>query len=667
MAERHAGQSFFGSSRTAVALGVAALASLALYIAGSQAVVQWREGVEYLSFVLQSFAKTPTLRPLPFDGPSPPLAWLTAAIAMASCIAVGWLVARGMRASRGAAPMGWAAGLAAAVVPPMVIATTRWPDGQGSVTNGVLAVGHALLVPLAWWWARSQPLDRAVRTAAPPPSRNVAAPLEDLPRAWVMVLLLIAVPLAVLVLLNGLSSIKGYDSFSDHIARPARWLATGRLVPGVFEEVVTHYPGNFELLVRWTLSLGTDRFAFLVAYGSSVAATWVVYRLAREVGQGTMAALVSALAAVSLQVLAYQSVVVYSDSFTALCLLLATWLLLVWLREGASDRRLTFGFGLALGLAMGAKYSAGPPAVVLGLLWLWHACRDVTREGFEQPLVDVRWLAPQLAWLVAGVLPGMAFWYVRNLVLQGNPFYPLSVAGLPGIPLGSLLAGAPGPKTLGDIASYPWLETGHGPGFETGLGATVATVVVLAVVMGPVIASKRPLLRFLWLVWVLAFLAWVQSGVMVPRYGLYPILLAFVFVGALLSAYPSGLLRIVATVAMAGTMLAVGFEMAGGTAYAELLIDPRPPVPTAIDSLPATQVLNLAGEPAGYHAMGRDYRHRVLSPFRQFSPDDARAAGLPYLLLPQAREEEFRKALPLQFLGRHGAEKGPGVSLWRLP
>ena len=90
-------------------------------------------------------------------------------------------------------------------------------------------------------------------------------------------------------------------------------------------------------------------------------------------------------------------------------------------------------------------------------------------------------------------------------------------------------------------------------------------------------------------------------------------------------------------------------------------------MPSAIDSLPATQILNLAGEPAGYYAMGRDYRHRVLSPFRQFSPADARAAALPYLLLPQAREAEFRRALPLQFLGRHGTEAGPGASLWRLP
>ncbi|MCE2902009.1 MAG: glycosyltransferase family 39 protein [Gemmatimonas sp.] len=667
MAEPRASRSFFGATRTAVAFGLAAVGSLALYLAQSQAVVQWRSGVDYLAFVLRSFAQTPVLHPIPLDGPALPWAFGTMAVGLAACVAVGWFVSRGMRASRGAAPMGWVAGLAAAVVPPMLIASARWPDGQGSVTNGVLAIGHALLVPLAWWWARSQPFNRVVRTAPLPPRSSAPPPLADLPRGWATILLVVAVPLAVLVLVNGLSSIKGYDSFSDHIARPARWLATGRLVPGVAEEVVTHYPGNFELLVRWTLSLGTDRFAFLVAYGSSAASTWVVYRLAREVDQGRVAALVSALAAASLQVLAYQSVVVYSDSFTALCLLLATWLLLVWIREGAADRRLVFGFGLALGLAMGAKYSAGPPAVVLGLLWTWHACRDVTREGFEQPLVDVRWLAPQLAWLVAGVLPGMAFWYARNLVLQGNPFYPLSVAGLPGIPLGSLLAGAPGPKTLGEIVSYPWLETGHGPGFETGLGATVATIVVLALLAGPLVANRRPRLRLLWLVWGLTFLAWVQSGVMVPRYGLYPILLAFVFVGALLSAYPSGLLRSVATIAITGTMLAVGFEMAGGTAYSALLYDPRPPVPAAIDSLPATQILNLAGEPAGYYAMGHDYRHRVLSPFRQFSPDDARAAKLPYLLLPPAREAEFRRALPLQFMGRYGSDNGPGSSLWHLP
>jgi hypothetical protein len=658
----------FGATRGATALGVAALGSLALYLTHSRAVTQSRNGIDYLSFVLRTFAAKPVVRPISLELTAPQLtvALLTTAGSAVACVLIGWFVARGLRATRGAAAMGWVVGLSAAVLPPMLVATARWPDGQGSVTNDVLTIGHLLLVPLAWWWSRVQPANPAV-FVPPPLRRDAPAMLDDLPAFWGTVLLLVAIPFALVVFVDGLSGVKGWDSFSDHLARSARWLATGRLVPGVAEEVVTHYPGNFELLVRWTLSLGTDRFAFLIAYGSSLAATWVVYRIAREVGQGIVAARVSAIAAASLQVLAYQSVVVYSDSFTALCLLLATWLLLIWIREGAADRRLSFGFGLALGLAMGTKYSAGPPAVVLGLLWTWHAGCDVRREGFEQPLIDLRWLMPQLAWLVAGVLPGMAFWYVRNLVLQGNPFYPLSVAGLPGIPLGNLLAGAPGPRSLGDIVRYPWLETGHGPGFETGLGATVATVVVLAVLAGPAIVRTRPALRFLWLVTVLAFLAWLQSGILVPRYGIFPILLAFTFVGALLVAFPSGLLRTVSVLSMLGTMLAVGFEMVGGTAYTMLLYDPRRPVPVAIDALPATQILNLAGEPAGYYAMGRDYRHRVLSPFRPFSPTDARAAGLRYLLLPQAREAEFTRALPLQFVGRYGDANGPGSSLWRLP
>lgn len=203
------------------------------------------------------------------------------------------------------------------------------------------------------------------------------------------------------------------------------------------------------------------------------------------------AARLSALAAASLQVLAYQSIVVYSDTFTALCLLLATWLLLLWVRGGGTDRSLSFAFGLALGIAMGAKYSAGPPAVVLTVFWAWYASRGPQREGFDQPLVDWGALVQQGLWYAAGVLPGMIFWYARNLVREGNPLYPLSVAGLPGIPLDNLLAGAPGPRTFWERVSYPWTETGHILGFETGLGAIVATVVVLAVLMGPWTSQGR--------------------------------------------------------------------------------------------------------------------------------------------------------------------------------
>jgi hypothetical protein len=661
------------------------LASLAVYVAVSPAVAQWRTAAGYLRFVAREFLaqpRTATWSPEVTPVPGVPV---LAAVALCAALAVGAAVWVAMRRQPGAAAMGWVAGMLAAVIPPQVVALVWWPDGQGKLSPGVLAGAHLLLVPAAWVWAwyehrarpphefRAAPKVRlAERLAAP---RHPAVP--DSSPWWVLPVVVAAVVVFVVALGNGLTAIQGYDSFSDHLARPARWLAIRRLEPGTPGEVVTYYPGNFELLVRWTMALGTDRLGVTVAWFSGVASLWVLYRIARELGQGAWTAALSAGTAASLQVLVYQSLVVYSDGYTALCLLLATWLLLVWAREGAADLRLVAGLGGALGLAMGAKYSAGPPVVIIGLLWLWHARRDrrdddPMGEGPQPPVVDWRWLLPQLGVLVAAALPGMAFWYGRNLLLEGNPVYPLGVAGLPGIPLGELLAGAPGPRSWWTRLSYPWLETGHGPGFETGMGATFAAVVVLAVPLAPWGQARGAATRRLaWLLLLGAFAAWVRSGVLVPRYGLFPLLLAFAFVGTLWEAFPSRLLRAVTVVAAVGTMTVLSLELAGGALYQAVTYRPGPPVPAVLDTLPAARILNLAGEPSGYYAMGRDRRHRVLSRFRRVTPADVPELRPNYLLIPESREAEFRRALPMTLLGRWralgAAGDSVGTALWQWP
>jgi hypothetical protein len=646
---------------------VLAVASLVVWMRESRAVELWREQAPFLRTVLRDFFAKPVWYGLPFTVPIAHRDAEMALMGAAACVLVGILIARRFGGSAIAAAMGCLAGLSVAIVPTLLMATVAWPDGRGWLSGRNIAIAQVCCVVLVI-------VALQLRERAGGGRRVVLTSHEpaDVPRdgdpsgALLFVLTTVAIVAWLIVLLAGFSGIFGYDSFSDHIARPARWLVTQRLEPGVAAEVVTFYPGNFELLVRWLLAFGSDRLAFLASYACSVAAIWVVYRLAREIGQSARAATLSALAAASLQVLAYQSMVVYSDTFTALCLLLATWLLLVWRREGASHRWLTVGIGGALGLAMGAKYSAGPPAVVLGLFWAWYASRGQPSEDFEQPLVDLRALGAQLPWFIAGTLPGMAFWYVRNAMREGNPVYPLSVGGLPGIPLPSLLAGAPGPRTFAERVTYPWSETGHILGFETGLGATVATVGVLAVLLGLWTGRGSRAHRLLWLVLMASVVAWVRTGVLVPRYGLYPILLSFVFVGALVSKYPSWLLRLTTAVAITISLVGVGYHLAGVAAYNMVFHESAVPVPAAIATLPPSRIVNLAGQPSGYYAMGPDYRHRVLTPFQHYVHKDVQPLDADYLLLPESREGEFVGVLRLRLVERWSHANAPSTALWRI-
>jgi len=655
------------TSRWATPVGVIALLSLAVHLGTSDAVRFWLEQSGYLSFVLRSWFETPVLPTMRYAVPVTVPQALTALVGLLASVGTGLAVSRSFRPHAAAAPLAWVFGLLVAVTPASLLALMRWPDGGGQLSGWAELATTVLVAAGAVWWST-----RSASSPLPPPivtrdDAEDAAHVDEALRAWSRWLIPLALLLAVVVVVDGLSAISGYDSFSDHIARPARWFVTGRIESGAIDEVVTYYPGNFELLVRWTLALGSDRYAFVVAFASGVAAVWLVYRIARDIGLGIGASRFAGLGAASLQVLAYQSFVVYSDGFTAVCLLLATWLLLLWIRTGAAERRLTFGFAAALGLALGAKYSAGPPVAALSLVWLWHASRDGTRREFEQPLVDGRWLLGHVPAYVAGLLPGMIYWYLRNLVEHGNPLYPLSVAGLPGIPIGALLAGAPGPQGTWERLTYAWAEHGYKVDFETGFGPVVPTLVVVALVLAPFASSARQRwTRLLWVLLLMSFAAWVNTGVLVPRYGLFPLLLAFVFVGSLLARFPSPLLRVTAVAVIALSLITRSFELAGGAAYNLMLFDTRPTVPAAIATLPPSRVLSLAGQPASYFAMGPDFRHRVVVPFRGYSPDDVARVGARYLLLPADRDQEFSRALSLELVDRFERKNALPVSLWRL-
>jgi hypothetical protein len=195
-----------------------------------------------------------------------------------------------------------------------------------------------------------------------------------------------------------------------------------------------------------------------------------------------------------------------------------------------------------------------------------------------------------------------------------------------------------------------------------------ASVVIVAMCAAPLLrrrpgSSQRLALLILVGVWV----AWWRTGVLVPRYGLFPLLLSFVLVGELWYTWPSRLLGTVFGAALCATMLSVGHELLAGVAYNELLFDPKPKVPVVIDSLPPARILNLAGEPSGYYAMGLGARHRVISLFKMVTSDDVRRLAPDFVLLPQAREPEFVPILGLQLMGRWEKPGAPSTSLWRVP
>jgi len=130
----------------------------------------------------------------------------------------------------------------------------------------------------------------------------------------------------------------------------------------------------------------------------------------------------------------------------AFALLLGWWASRRFLEgQGAGGARLA---GLAWGLALGTKYTAVP---AVGLLVVESLARLALRRRFRAALALAAWVSVGAALFA---LP----WLVRNLVLTGDPFYPL------GAVLTSSAAGGPQAAALLDYAHltgawrlFPWL------------------------------------------------------------------------------------------------------------------------------------------------------------------------------------------------------------------
>lgn len=111
---------------------------------------------------------------------------------------------------------------------------------------------------------------------------------------------------------------------------------------------------------------------------------------------------------------------------------------------GTDTRRPDTGFAaLTAGLAVGTRATALLPAVVVCGVWVYRWWAAGGWRGGARAAA---------ACLACGALTG-GYWYVRNLLLTGNPVYPAAVAGLPGATT------FPGTRLVDFAARYGWGTT----------------------------------------------------------------------------------------------------------------------------------------------------------------------------------------------------------------
>lgn len=206
-----------------------------------------------------------------------------------------------------------------------------------------------------------------------------------------------------------------WDSLAYHLAVPKLWLAAGKIteIPFIHH---SNFPQSVDGLFLWGLSWGGGAAGakifsvFFLLYGALAIGSLA----ARRYGDKGAGPAVAAFASVPLVV--WLSGTAYIDVAHGLYAGLGVVTAGLWL-AGAGSWLLP---ALLLGLAAGSKYTGLQSIVVVGVMVLLVAGlrdRRLIRNGITMIAVAAAFAAP---------------WYVKNVVVKGNPVYPFFYSVLGG-------------------------------------------------------------------------------------------------------------------------------------------------------------------------------------------------------------------------------------------
>jgi hypothetical protein len=217
------------------------------------------------------------------------------------------------------------------------------------------------------------------------------------------------------------------DDYGYHLVSPLWWVQSGELTAHAFDitpemngyySPINGYPRSFEVvasfLTLWSGSYASTCLTWLFFFVPGVLLTWELLRRWRV---GREFRMLAVLLLCSQPIVQLHAGSLYTDVATAALFPCSLFFLLRWLHDGELiDAAL---FGLCIGLVAGFKVSGAVHAftmlvvaVVLQMVW--------KKRRFQT-------LRSQIVILGSFALLSGGAWYVFNLVVHGNPVYPITV------------------------------------------------------------------------------------------------------------------------------------------------------------------------------------------------------------------------------------------------
>jgi len=203
------------------------------------------------------------------------------------------------------------------------------------------------------------------------------------------------------------------DALIHHLAIPKLWLQNGfRELPWV---VFSYYPMNIDLLYLLSLSFSNDILPKFIhmAFGLGTAILLYIY-LRRQLGR--IWSLLGALIFLSTPIIIRLSTTAYIDLGMLFFITGSMLSFLHWRDTDYRQSRWLVLSALCMGLAAGSKYNAIIAWAYLNLAVIFHHSRDTNR-----PRESLKYGGLFFAAALIVVSP----WLVKNILLTGNPVFPL--------------------------------------------------------------------------------------------------------------------------------------------------------------------------------------------------------------------------------------------------
>jgi hypothetical protein len=229
---------------------------------------------------------------------------------------------------------------------------------------------------------------------------------------WFYFLTVSLITLCILALVGALTPPVARDSLVYHLALPKQYLVSGQWLE-VPHNIYSYFPGLTEAIYTLVLGLGSQ-YPSLIHFGFGIACLAATYELGRILGLRKNIILVCILALLATPTFFLEMTWSYVDLATTFFWILTVLAFLRWTEEKKTYWLMMLGF--SMGAAYGCKYTSLILFLVVPL--------GILVELWFVRTIKVHQIVKSVCMPISIVLLVSSPWWLKNIILTGNPFFP---------------------------------------------------------------------------------------------------------------------------------------------------------------------------------------------------------------------------------------------------